>query len=69
MLTHSSHVSPRGARRRSLAVLLVAATVVALVFSLRSAILEGMARTADWVPLVESVINDLVFAAIAVVFL
>ena len=48
---------------------IVAATVVALVFSLRSAVLDGLARTTDWVPLVESVINDLVFAAIAVVFL
>jgi hypothetical protein len=55
------------ARAASLAI--VAATLVALVFSLRSAVLEGLARTTDWVPLVESVINDLVFAAIAVVFL
>lgn len=36
---------------------------------MRSAIVEGMARTVDWVPLVESIINDLVFAAIAVLFL
>jgi len=43
--------------------------VIALAFSLRSAVLEGLAKTTDWVPLVESVINDLVFAAIAVVFL
>src|SRR5204863_4506237 len=33
------------------------------------AIIQGLARTADWVPLVESAVNDLVFAAIAVVFL
>lgn len=36
---------------------------------LRSAVVDGLDRTADWVPLAESVVNDLVFAAIAVVFL
>ena len=56
-----------GARIAS--VTIVGATVIALAFSLRSAVLEGLAKTTDWVPLVESVINDLVFAAIAVVFL
>ena len=50
-------------------VAIVSATLVALVFSLRSAVVDGLARTVDWVPLVESVVNDLVFAAIAVVFL
>ena len=54
---------------RAVGITIVAATLVALVFSLRSAVVEGLARTVDWVPLVESVINDLVFAAIAVVFL
>ena len=48
---------------------IIAATCVALAFSLRSAVTDGLTRTTDWVPLVESVINDLVFAAIAVVFL
>ena len=48
---------------RAAGVTIVAATLVALVFSLRSGILERLARTADWVPLVESVVNDLVFAA------
>jgi len=47
----------------------VGATVAALAFSLRSAFIDGLAHTADWVPLVESSMNDLVFAAIAVVFL
>jgi hypothetical protein len=47
----------------------VGAALVALVFSLRRAIIDGLAHTADWVPLVESVVNDLVFAAIAMVFL
>ncbi|WNG90872.1 hypothetical protein [Mycobacterium sp. ITM-2016-00318] len=56
-----------GARIASVAI--VGATVIALAFSLRSAVLEGLAKTTDWVPLVESAINDLVFAAIAVVFL
>ena len=54
---------------RAASIAIVGATVVALVFGLRSAVLEGLARTTDWVPLVESVVNDLVFAAIAVVFL
>jgi hypothetical protein len=50
-------------------VTIVAATLFALAFGLRSAVVDGLAKTADWVPLVESVVNDLVFAAIAVVFL
>jgi hypothetical protein len=54
---------------RAVGITIIAATLVALALSLRSAVIEGMARTTDWVPLVESVINDLVFAAIAVVFL
>jgi hypothetical protein len=54
---------------RIASITIVAATVFALGFSLRTAVLDGLAKTADWVPLVESVINDLVFAAIAVVFL
>ena len=49
-------------------IVIVVATLVALAFSLRSAVVDGLARTFDWVPLVESVINDLVFAAIALVF-
>jgi hypothetical protein len=54
---------------RATSITIVSATVFALVFSLRSAVIDGLAHTADWVPLVESVINDLVFAAIAVLFL
>lgn len=54
---------------RGVGVLIVVATAIALVLSLRSAISDGLAHTADWVPLVESVVNDLVFAAIALVFL
>ena len=54
---------------RTASVVIIVATLAALAFSLRSAVIDGLAHTADWVPLVESVINDLVFAAIAVVFL
>ena len=54
---------------RIASVIIVAATLIALAFSLRSAVVDGLVKTADWVPLVESVVNDLVFAAIAVVFL
>jgi hypothetical protein len=54
---------------RAAGITIVAATLVALAFSLRSAVIDGLTHTADWVSLVESVINDLVFAAIAVVFL
>ena len=54
---------------RSVGMAIIGATLVALVFSMRSAVIDGMARTTDWVPLIESVVNDLVFAAIAVVFL
>ena len=54
---------------RATSVTIVVATVVALALTLRASAIEGLERTADWVPLVESVINDLVFAAIAVLFL
>ena len=54
---------------RAVGIVIVVATLVALGFSLRSAVLDGLARTVDWVPLIESTVNDLVFAAIALVFL
>jgi hypothetical protein len=54
---------------RATGITIVAATLGALIFSLRSALVDGLEHTSDWVPLVESVINDLVFVAIAVVFL
>lgn len=54
---------------RAVGLVIVGATLVALVVGLRSAVIDGLERTVDWVPLVESVVNDLVFAAIAVVFL
>ena len=54
---------------RTAGIIIVGATLMALAFTLRSAVIDGLAHTADWVPLVESAVNDLVFAAIAVVFL
>jgi hypothetical protein len=54
---------------RAVGLVIVGATLVALIVGLRSAVIDGLERTVDWVPLVESVVNDLVFAAIAVVFL
>jgi hypothetical protein len=54
---------------RATSITIIAATAFALIFSLRAAVIEGLERTADWVPLVESVINDLVFAGLAVLFL
>jgi hypothetical protein len=54
---------------RAVGITIVAATLILLVISLRSAVMHGLAKTADWVPLIESVVNDLVFAAIAVLFL
>jgi hypothetical protein len=54
---------------RATSIVIVVATVTALGISMRSVLTEGLAHAADWVPLVESVVNDLVFAAIAVVFL
>ena len=54
---------------RTTSVAIVLATVVLLTFSLRNAISEGLENSEDWVPLIESVINDLVFSAIAMLFL
>lgn len=54
---------------RTAGIAIIVATVVALVVSMRTAVTDGLEHSSDWVPLVESVINDLVFAAIAVVFL
>ncbi len=43
--------------------------LVALAIALRDAVISGPGHSFDWVPLVESLVNDLVFAAIAVFFL
>jgi hypothetical protein len=54
---------------RAASIVIVVATVVALVFALRDLFQTGDLHTKDLVPLVESTINDIVFAAIAVFFL
>jgi hypothetical protein len=54
---------------RAVGVAIVAATLVLLIFSFYSAFTDGLDKTADWVPLVESAVNDVVFAAIAMLFL
>lgn len=64
------------ARRRQLrwfsrvaSLLIVLTALGALAFALRDAITRGTENSFDWVPLAESLINDVVFAAIAVFFL
>jgi hypothetical protein len=54
---------------RGISIAILVATVATLTFSLRSAIINGLDNSSDWIPLIESVINDLVFSAIAVLFL
>lgn len=54
---------------RLLSVLVVVITVVALVLTLRDAVLTGLEHSFEWLPLIESTVNDLVFAALAVFFL
>lgn len=54
---------------RATSITIIVATLVALALSLRSAVTGGLERNEDWVFLVESLINDLVFVGIAVLFL
>jgi hypothetical protein len=54
---------------RTFSVLIVVATVVALVITLKEAVTQGLDHGFDWLPLIESTISDVVFAAIAVLFL
>jgi len=54
---------------RVVSVTIVVATVVALVITLKEAVTEGLDNGFDWLPLIESTISDIVFAAIAVLFL
>jgi hypothetical protein len=55
---------------RALLALLVVATVVVLVVATRDAVTDsGRDNSLDWVPLIESAINDLVFAGLAFYFL
>ena len=54
---------------RVVSVTIVVATAVALVITLKEAVTEGLDNGFDWLPLIESTISDIVFAAIAVLFL
>lgn len=54
---------------RLLMALVVVMTLVALGYALRDAGSTQPARSLDWLPLIESTINDVVFAAIAIFFL
>ncbi len=67
----TSHLRYRRTRlfSRVTSAVIVVATLVALVVALRDFVSTGTTHAADWVPLVESTINDIVFAAIAVFFL
>lgn len=61
----------RSTRRvsQAVSVVVVLAAVTAFVLAVRAAVGEGVEREVDWLPLLESTINDLVFAGIAVFFL
>ena len=61
-----SHV--RGVSRSASLVIVVLALIV-LVIALRDAVTTGLDHSFTWVTLIESLVNDIVFAAIAVVFL
>ncbi len=54
---------------RALSALVVVATVAVLVVALNDAVTTGPDHSFDWVPLIESTINDLVFAGLAIFFL
>jgi hypothetical protein len=54
---------------RATSITIIMATLVALVLSLQSPVTKGLERNEQWVFLVESVVNDLVFVGIAVLFL
>ena len=54
---------------RAAAVLVLAATVLVFVLASRDAVRAGPDRSFEWVPLIESTINDLVFAGLALWFL
>ena len=54
---------------RGASLLIVVATVVALVLALRDPVLVGVERSGEWLDIIESTVNDVVFAGIAVFFL
>jgi hypothetical protein len=53
---------------RALSVLVVLVAVIVLALALGDALTNGPDRSFEWLPLIESTINDIVFAAIAVFF-
>jgi len=50
-------------------VVIVLVAVIATALALRDPVFDGTESTVDWLPIVESTINDLVFTSIAVFFL
>ncbi|WP_064751540.1 hypothetical protein [Mycobacterium sp. URHB0044] len=54
---------------RTISIAIIAATLFLLALSLRPAVTDGLAEPTGWVPLAESVVNDVVFVVIAVLFL
>ena len=54
---------------RATSVVIVVAAVAGLALALRDPVLEGTDSSVDWLLIVESTINDLLFASIAVFFL
>ena len=58
----------RWATRAASAVVVLVA-LAALALALRDPVLHGTASSADWLPIIESTVNDLVFGSIAVFFL
>lgn len=54
---------------RGAGVVVVLAALVAVVLALRDPVLDGVDSSVDWLDIVESTVNDVVFAGIAVFFL
>ena len=54
---------------RGASLVIVVLTLIALVIALRDAVTTGLDHSFTWVTLIESLVNDVIFAAIAVVFL
>ncbi|MGB7817457.1 MAG: hypothetical protein WBL35_01805 [Ornithinibacter sp.] len=50
-------------------VVIVLVAVIATALALRDPVFDGTQSTVDWLPIVESTVNDLVFTSIAVFFL
>lgn len=54
---------------RAISVLVVVITIIALALTLRDAVRFGLEHSFEWLPLIESTVNDIVFAGLAVFFL